>query len=104
MYPLQCLQISLSCGAKARAVEGTIFQHFAKNAGAIQDLIGNWAIEIPGTEILGRIFTGRFNELLKTRGLGHLEKGTCLSEAFSDQIKAPKKHQAPKTKNNTGLR
>jgi hypothetical protein len=36
--------------------------------------------------------------------LGLLEKGTCLSEAFSDKIKAPKKHQkAPKTKNNTGF-
>ena len=42
--PLQCLQISLSCGAKARAVEETIFQHFAKNAGAIQKVIGDWAI------------------------------------------------------------
>ena len=40
MYPLQCLQISLSCGAKARAVEGIIFQHFAKNAGAIQKSLG----------------------------------------------------------------
>jgi hypothetical protein len=37
-------------------------------------------------------------------GLGLLLKSTCLSKAFSDQIKAPKKHQkAPKTKNNTGL-
>jgi hypothetical protein len=31
---------------------------------------------------------------------GLLQKSTCLSEAFSDQIKAPK---APKTKNNTGF-
>jgi hypothetical protein len=43
---LQCLQISLSCGAKATAVRGTRIQLLAKNAGAIQDLIGNWAISL----------------------------------------------------------
>jgi hypothetical protein len=51
-------------------------------------------LAIPEKKIRDHTLVIRVSRLIPSVGL--LEKGTCLSEAFSDQIKAPK---APKMKN-----
>ena len=77
------------------AFGGVAFRFLAPFGGGNRKnvLFGGWQL------ITANLGGGNHSQTTEFR-VGLLEKGTCLSEAFSDQIKAPK---APKMKNNTGF-